>query len=145
LIDKNLSYRQKQKIMLSRAKKMCRRQNGCYYLGGEKLTVINGENGIKRAILVADTKSNTAEFYSLTPEDRKHQKSAYRVTYARGATMIINNVTHELTIKTNACVFVDNKAMLADEIHYNMKSRNLTVPDSTERGKAYLNVEVNPC
>lgn len=145
-------YEQKQAASLKEAKEICKKQNGCRFLAGQKLTILfTADNkAIDKVILTTDDE-HTAKFYSIpfpkpTVKDANDNAGKDSTTkdddppmYARGQIMTLEMQKNLLTIEKNAYINRGGNQFSGKKVLYNTNTGVVTVPDTGTRATVILN------
>ncbi|WP_192483887.1 MULTISPECIES: LptA/OstA family protein [Cysteiniphilum] len=146
--DGKVDYTKVQKAALDYAKDVCKKQNGCRFLTGQKLTILFDDQNkqVKDVVLTANT-PYIAKFYSLPfPKQAQNNKnknngdgSDQQTVYAEGRQMNFNMLNSTLTIQDKAYVDRAGNRFSGDKVLYDTKNGLVTVPNTGQRATVILN------
>ena len=141
--DKKGDYTELQEASLNYAKAMCKKQNGCRFLAGQKLTILfdNQNKQVKNAVLTTQ-ELYSAKFYSIPfpkQAQKKESSTDQQTMYAEGRKMNFNLLNSTLTIQDKAYVNRAGNRFSGDKLLYDTKNSLVTVPNTGQRATVILN------
>lgn len=135
-------YSQKQKIAMDEAKKLCKAQQGCKFLSGEKMVISidRATNKIIRAEMSANH-GHRASYYSFPDPNDQHggqRKQDDVTTEAYAQFMSYDLPQNLLTLNENAFIDRGGNTFSGKKVTYNTQTQEVNVPSSGQRATVVL-------